>query len=242
MVSCGKVLIGGPSNDNVIDLLLKQGIDINSTYQKGMTALHYAVQNFYNYREEPLNLINKLLKCGANTEIKDNQGSTPIDIAHEHSKDGRVTGSDKVIQSLNTNTPKPTSLIIKNTIRKLFQMSQHKADELLSLPMQKREYSKCKEGTLYLPDDVVKNLHKILQSTKGNEKLLSAFKEELKTITDELERGIGTGTVIDHEDEFIAKCFKNAKEQIHPIMEKLSEMQEDVVKNTSEISLQLSGF
>lgn len=34
MVSCGKVLIGGPSNDGVIALLLKHGADINSTDKK----------------------------------------------------------------------------------------------------------------------------------------------------------------------------------------------------------------
>ena len=45
MVSCGKVLIGGsnPGNDSVIDLLLEQGVDINSADEKGMTALHYSV-------------------------------------------------------------------------------------------------------------------------------------------------------------------------------------------------------
>ncbi len=38
MVSCGKVLVGGPSNDSVIDLLIKHGADINSADKKGMTA------------------------------------------------------------------------------------------------------------------------------------------------------------------------------------------------------------
>ena len=51
MVTCGKVLIAGPSNDGIIDLLLERGIDINSVDEKGMTALHYAVQNFYHYRK-----------------------------------------------------------------------------------------------------------------------------------------------------------------------------------------------
>ncbi|ASQ47000.1 ankyrin repeat domain-containing protein [Legionella clemsonensis] len=51
MVSCGKDLVGDLSNDSVIDLLLKHGADINSADKKGMTALHYAVQNFYNYRK-----------------------------------------------------------------------------------------------------------------------------------------------------------------------------------------------
>ena len=71
MVSCGKVLIGGPSNDPIIDLLLQHGTDINSKDENGMTALHYAAQNFYNYRAEPLNLINKLLENGANVDVKD---------------------------------------------------------------------------------------------------------------------------------------------------------------------------
>jgi len=83
MVACGKVLIGGPSNDRIIDFLLDKKIDINSVDDKGMTALHYAVQNFYNYSDEPLKLIRKLLDCGANLNAKDKQGRTPLTIAAE---------------------------------------------------------------------------------------------------------------------------------------------------------------
>jgi Ankyrin repeat len=238
MVSCGKVLIGGPSNDSVIDLILKQDIDINSTDTKGRTALHYAVQNFYNYREEPLNLIKKLLSCGASVEVKDNQGCTPVDKAHEHSKDKRVTGSDKVIESLNSNTPKPTPLFVKQSIRKLFQMSQHKADELLSLPIQKREYSKCNEGTLYIPEKAAEKLHSILLSTKKSDELLSVFEKELNAVTNELEKGKGTGEVFDDEDELIAKCFDNAKEQIQPVMDELVDMKKEIIKNTTKLYCQ----
>ena len=73
------------ANDAIIALLLKNGIDINSVDENGMTALHYAVQNFYNYRNEPLNLINKLIACGADLEAKDNDNRTPLQLATEHS-------------------------------------------------------------------------------------------------------------------------------------------------------------
>ena len=90
MVTCGKALIAGPSNDSLIDLLLKNRIDINSVDEKGMTALHYAVQNFYNYRKEPLNLIKKLLDCGANLNATDKDGRSPLKIAEEHSRKENV--------------------------------------------------------------------------------------------------------------------------------------------------------
>ncbi|MFI4955179.1 MAG: ankyrin repeat domain-containing protein, partial [Gammaproteobacteria bacterium] len=100
MVTCGKVLIAGPSNDNIIDLLLESGIDINSVDEKGMTALHYAVQNFYNYRKEPLNLINKLLDCGTNLKAEDKERRTPLMLATEHSRKGTVIAGGKVLELL----------------------------------------------------------------------------------------------------------------------------------------------
>ncbi|HAT7071201.1 TPA: ankyrin repeat domain-containing protein [Legionella pneumophila] len=229
IVSCGKVLIGGPSNDSVIDLLLKQGADINSADKKGMTALHYAVQNFYNYRKEPLNLIKKLLECGASLEMQNKKGQTLIETAQEHSKDRRVTASDKLLASLNYGNSPPTPLELKQSIKQIFQMSQHKADELLSLPIEKREYRKCNEGSLYIPENVVEKLHGVLQSAKGNYELLSEFESELDRITSALERGLGTGEVIDgEEDEFIPKCFDDAKFKLAVVMNALVELKQEV--------------
>ncbi|HAT1778588.1 MULTISPECIES: ankyrin repeat domain-containing protein [Legionella] len=229
MVSCGKVLIGNPSNDSVIALLLKHGADINSSDKKGMTALHYAVQNFYNYRKEPLHLIKKLLECGASLEVRNEKGQTPIETAQEHSKDGRVTASDKLLASLKSSNSLPTPLELKQSIRQIFQMSQHKADELLSLPIAKREYSKCSEGTLYIPEDVVEKLHGILQSATGSNELLSAFESELSVVISALEKGIGTGEAIDgEEDEFIPKRFENAKLQLTAAIDALVGMKQEM--------------
>lgn len=229
MVSCGKVLIGGPSNDSVIALLLKHGADINSADKKGMTALHYAVQNFYNYRKEPLHLIKKLLECGASLEVRNEKGQTPIETAQEHSKDGRVTASDKLLASLKSSNSPPTPIELKQSVRQIFQMSQHKADELLSLPIAKREYSKCSEGTLYIPEDVVEKLHGILQSATGSNELLSAFESELSVVISALEKGIGTGEAIDgEEDEFIPKRFENAKLQLTAVIDALVGMKQEM--------------
>ncbi|HHT9916318.1 TPA: ankyrin repeat domain-containing protein [Legionella pneumophila] len=229
MVSCGKVLIGGPSNDSVIALLLKHGADINSADKKGMTALHYAVQNFYNYRKEPLHLIKKLLECGASLEVRNEKGQTPIETAQEHSKDGRVTASDKLLASLKSSNSPPTPIELKQSVRQIFQMSQHKADELLSLPIAKREYSKCSEGTLYIPEDVVEKLHGILQSATGSNELLSAFESELSVVISALEKGIGTGEAIDgEEDEFIPKRFENAKLQLTAVIDALVGMKKEM--------------
>jgi hypothetical protein len=100
MVTCGKVLIAGPSNDGIIDLLLKNGIDINSVDEEGMTALHYVVQNFYNYRKEPLKLISKLLDCGANINAEDEEKRTPLMLATEHSRKGTVIAGGNLLKLL----------------------------------------------------------------------------------------------------------------------------------------------
>ncbi len=194
-----------------------------------MTALHYAVQNFYNYRKEPLNLIKKLLECGASLEMQNKKGQTLIETAQEHSKDRRVTASDKLLASLNYGNSPPTPLELKQSIKQIFQMSQHKADELLSLPIEKREYRKCNEGSLYIPENVVEKLHGVLQSAKGNYELLSEFESELDRITSALERGLGTGEVIDgEEDEFIPKCFDDAKFKLAVVMNALVELKQEV--------------
>lgn len=98
MVTCGKVLIAGPSNNGVIDLLLENGIDINSVDERGMSALHYAVQNFYIYREEPLALVRKLLDCGADVGLADQKGVTPYMIARKHGSKEIVHGGAKLIE------------------------------------------------------------------------------------------------------------------------------------------------
>ena len=98
MVACGKDLIATPSNDKLIDLLRSKDISVNSVDEHGMTALHYAVQNFYVYRDEPLNLVKKLLDCGANVEVADKEGRAPFDIAMKHGSKGMVQGGDKLIE------------------------------------------------------------------------------------------------------------------------------------------------
>lgn len=98
MVSCGKVLIAGQDNNNVIDLLLQKGVPIDSVDGKGMTALHYAVQNFYVYRGEQLNLLNKLLDLGANPEAKDSKGRTPLMLADVHSQKPTVLGGASALE------------------------------------------------------------------------------------------------------------------------------------------------
>ena len=234
MVSCGKVLVGGPSNDSIIDLLLKHGADINSVDEKGMTALHYAAQNFYHYREEPLNLIKKLLKHGASLEVKNNKGETPIETAQEHNKDGRVDGKDELLASLKYDNSPPTSPELMQSVKQIFQMSQHIAERLHSLPITQREYNKCSEGTLYIPENAVEKLHGVLQSAKGNSELLSVFESELSSVISALERGIGTGEVIGDADEFIPKCFEDAKTKLAAVMDKLIEMKLELAASASE--------
>lgn len=236
MVSCGKTLIGGPSNDSIIDLLLKHGADINSTDEKGMTALHYAVKNFYNYRKEPLNLINKLLACGSSLEAKNVAGQTPVHTATEHSKDGRVTGIDKLVVSLQQSAVLSNPLELQQAVRKIFQMSAHKADELLSLPGKKREYITCGEGTLYIPEDAEETLYELLQSIKESDELISGFETELSLVITDLIEGNNTGLVLnDDTDEKEPKCFMSKEEKLASVINMISAMNQEVAKEPSAV-------
>ena len=114
MVTSGKVLIATPSNDSLIDLLQSKGIGVNSVDEHGMTALHYAVQNFYVYRDEPLHLVKKLLDCGANVDLADKAGYTPISLAMEHGSKGMVMGGQQLIKL----TTRPTRAKIEERMSK----------------------------------------------------------------------------------------------------------------------------
>ncbi len=102
MVASGKVLIATPSNDHLIDLLISHRISVNSVDEFGMSAMHYAAQNFYIYRDEPLNLIQKLLACGANIELKDQKGETPYTTAMRHGSKEMIMGREKLIEVMET--------------------------------------------------------------------------------------------------------------------------------------------
>jgi uncharacterized protein len=53
-------------------LLISSGVDINAKEAKGWTALHFAVQSFLP------DIIQLLIEKGANVNIQDNYGNTPL--------------------------------------------------------------------------------------------------------------------------------------------------------------------
>jgi hypothetical protein len=231
MVSCGKVLIGGPSNDAVIDSLLEHGIDINSADEREMTALHYAVENFFNYREEPLHLIRKLLECGAKINANDKQGRTPMMLAIEHCEDTRVSSGDKLIALLE----EAQKAALKGTVRQLFQMDESNVADLLSRKSQFQLYCSCTEGTLYIPDNVVEKLQAVLQSLEGSADLLSAFESELNVVVSDLIKGKGTGVVLHLDsDERIPLAYdmKEIEMKFISVRQMLAHLRSEVASDT----------
>lgn len=85
----------------IAELLLKNGADVNFYPAGGWTALHQAVdlsvdgtvQTGGKQGNEPISMIKFLLDNGANINIKDSNGSTPVDIAKSYN-------SLKIIQFL----------------------------------------------------------------------------------------------------------------------------------------------
>jgi hypothetical protein len=233
MVSCGKVLIGGPTNDELIDKLVQRGVDVNSVDKDGKTALHYAVESFYNFRKEPLALIMKLLDRDADVEKQDIQGRSPIDLAKQHANDNRVTGIKQVIAYLQKDSALKTQADIKKAVMTIFQMSQHKVDELRALPMSMHEYSSCEQGTLYVPDHVGKRLFDVLSHANVKLELLNAFNEQLNNISVQLRNGDNTGTVFDSNLDLVPKKFSDLS-CLEPVMKKCVEIKQQLLSQASK--------
>ena len=60
--------------------LIDRGVDVSATNKVGATALHYAV------RAGNQTMVELLLANGADIEVKDSAGSTPVEIAHAMSE------------------------------------------------------------------------------------------------------------------------------------------------------------
>lgn len=70
--------------EQVEALLVKEGAAVNGRCRGGRTALHEAVYKRTKYRtERNLDVVKLLLAHGANTNIKDNYGNLPIDLASD---------------------------------------------------------------------------------------------------------------------------------------------------------------
>ncbi|ORX61170.1 ankyrin [Piromyces finnis] len=63
------------NNEKIIDILLDKGIDVDHQESQGNTALHYAAL------QDNMATIEKLIKYGANLEIQNYKGETPLMVA-----------------------------------------------------------------------------------------------------------------------------------------------------------------
>ncbi|NPA58483.1 MAG: ankyrin repeat domain-containing protein [Aquificae bacterium] len=70
-----------------VKLALAKGADVNAQDDKGGTALHWAV--FYGHGD----IVRLLLMHGANPDIKDRNGITPVDVA-------RINGRKEMLKIL----------------------------------------------------------------------------------------------------------------------------------------------
>ncbi|MEK4512102.1 ankyrin repeat domain-containing protein [Paenibacillus anaericanus] len=103
------LLIYAVENDrnDMVEFLLDCGANVNFQSAGGWTALHQAVdlsidgtiQTGGKQGDEPTDMIKYLLDRGANLSLKDNMGSSPLDIA-------RTYNSKKIIKFFNEFTPK----------------------------------------------------------------------------------------------------------------------------------------
>lgn len=224
MVSCGKTLIGGASNNQIIDRLIALGADINATDERGMTALHYAVQNFSNYAApEPLRMIQTFLDNGALLDIRSEAGETPGDIAERHVEDPRVCGKEQLLVKIGRKSVLEKPEEVKAALRRIFQMSDHMASELKSLPSERRIYVHCEEGTLYFPKDAPEKLQKLIELIAEKRELIDAFESELNSVKNDLESGSQTGKILNIDDEEIPMTFRDVSKDLEPTFELINE-------------------
>ena len=99
----------------LIDFLISRGVNVNSVDEQGMTAAHYAVQNFYVYQRETLALVKKLFDCGADIGLADEKGKSPYDIAIEHGRKEIVHGGKDLVELMKTRLSRSSiHLLMKN--------------------------------------------------------------------------------------------------------------------------------
>mmetsp|Transcript_21620 Transcript_21620/g.71579 ORF Transcript_21620/g.71579 Transcript_21620/m.71579 type:complete len:88 (+) Transcript_21620:482-745(+) len=65
----------GTGRSRIVELLLSEGVDVNARDKEGNTALHLAM---YEQQEESCV---SLIRAGASTTIKNNEGETPLALA-----------------------------------------------------------------------------------------------------------------------------------------------------------------
>lgn len=94
-------------NDNVIDLLIANGADINASNKDWETPLHLAVSTYYgnsaaDFQAKKQKLMEILIAKGADINTKDNDGNTPLHLAlpHKYSSGDDVARSTIMIDYL----------------------------------------------------------------------------------------------------------------------------------------------
>ena len=68
-------IVANQTNQEILDLMIKYGVDVNARDNNGLTPLMYATYN----KEKPEMMINVLLKNGANPQLTDNKGHNASD-------------------------------------------------------------------------------------------------------------------------------------------------------------------
>jgi ankyrin repeat protein len=93
----------GSNQKEYIRLLVSKGIDINSQDDNGNTALHYPLNNVLRdkmYLPYSTGIVKILIEEGADPQIKNKEGKSPMDIAVE-SEENELINLLKSSKSMN---------------------------------------------------------------------------------------------------------------------------------------------
>jgi len=76
-------------SQEICQLLLERGTDVNIQNHEGQTALHLAVENLFTWISAQLSMCQLLLEKGANVNIQNHKGQTVLHIANHQSHSNR---------------------------------------------------------------------------------------------------------------------------------------------------------
>lgn len=75
----GENLLFSASNNNILQLLIEKGLDINSRDSRGRTPLHSSIEDVPNFRKFKF-----LIENGADPNVRDSSDKTPLNYAEEN--------------------------------------------------------------------------------------------------------------------------------------------------------------
>jgi serine/threonine protein kinase len=107
-------------NENVIDLLIANGADVNASNKDWETPLHLAVSTYYGYSAADIEakrqqIMGILIAKGAEIDAKDKDGNTPLHLTRDRKIAELLIAKGANFDAKNNEGESPLNMVMKNT-------------------------------------------------------------------------------------------------------------------------------